>query len=86
MTDLLTYRPVGGELRVTGALGAALIVQTALALVWAGAAAERITQLERRVGNTDVIIERTARLEEQARAMRASLQRIEAKLDQKGME
>ena len=86
MTDFLTYRPVGGELRVTVALGAAIIVQTALGLVWAGAAAERITQLERRVGNTDVVIERTARLEEQVRAMRASLQRIEAKLDQKGME
>ncbi|MEQ1931161.1 MAG: hypothetical protein ABL957_11635 [Parvularculaceae bacterium] len=69
------------EVRITIAVGAALVVQTALALLWAGAAAERLGQLERRADASSEIIERTARLEEQAAAMRASLARIEAKLD-----
>ena len=55
-------KPLGAELRVTVALGAALVVQTGLALIWAGGAAERIDQLERRIDNTDVVIVRTARL------------------------
>ena len=69
------------EVRITIAVGAALVVQTALALLWAGAAAERLGQLERRADASSEIIERTVRLEEQAAAMRASLARIEAKLD-----
>jgi hypothetical protein len=69
------------EVRVTIAVGAALVVQTALALVWAGAAAERLSQLERRADASQEIIERVTRLEEQTGAMRASLVRIEAKLD-----
>lgn len=69
------------EVRVTIAMGAALVVQTALALVWAGAAAERLSQLERRADASQEIIERVTRLEEQTGAMRASLGRIEAKLD-----
>lgn len=69
------------EIRVTIAIGTALVVQTALGLLWAGAAAERIAQLERRADASAEIIERTARLEEQVAAMRASLSRIEAKLD-----
>ncbi|NWG71792.1 MAG: hypothetical protein HXY23_09325 [Parvularculaceae bacterium] len=68
-------------MRVTIAVGAALVVQTALALVWAGAAAERLSQLERRADASQEIIERVTRLEEQTGAMRASLVRIEAKLD-----
>ena len=62
-------------------IGAALCVQTALALIWAGAAAERIAQLERRADATTEIVERTARLEEQVAAARASLARIETKID-----
>ncbi|WP_425411095.1 hypothetical protein [Hyphococcus sp.] len=69
------------ELRITVAIGAAVIVQTGLGLVWAGAATERLAQLERRAGDNAQIIERTARLEEQARFMTASLERIEGKLD-----
>lgn len=69
------------EVRITIAVGAALIVQTALALLWAGAAAERLSQLERRADYSTEIVERTARLEEQTAAMRATLARIEAKLD-----
>lgn len=74
------------ELRISIAVGAALFVQTALGLVWAGAAGERLAQLERRADGSGEIIERTARLEEQVTAMRASLARIEAKLDRANTE
>jgi hypothetical protein len=69
------------ETRVTVAVGAALVIQTAAALLWAGAAAERLSQLEERAGASSEIIERTARLEEQMAGARAALARIEAKLD-----
>jgi len=68
--------------RMTVAVSVALVVQTALALIWAGSAAERITQLERRTDERAQLIERTARLEEQVITMRATLERIEEKLDQ----
>lgn len=84
MSDAQTISLRAPELRVTFAIGAALVVQTALALIWAGAAAERISQLERRTDGSEEIIERTARLEEQVTAVRTSLARIEAKLDRRG--
>ncbi len=68
-------------LRLTLAVSATLIVQTGLALIWAGSAAERISQLERRNEERSQLIERTARLEEQVITMRATLDRIEEKLD-----
>jgi len=74
------------EVRVTIAIGAALVVQTALALIWAGAASERLTQLERRSDANAAMIERTARLEEQVRFISATLSRIEDKLDRIGEE
>lgn len=72
------------ELKVTLALGTTLIIQTAVALLWAGAASERLAQIERRVDTTSQIVERTARLEEQVVYVRASLERIEKKLDAGG--
>jgi Tfp pilus assembly protein PilE len=80
----LDLRPA--ELRVTIALGAAVLIQSALALVWAGAAAERLVQLERRADASAELLERAARLEEQTAAMRASLARIEARLDRQNQE
>lgn len=71
------------ELRVTVAIGAAVIVQTGLALIWAGAASERLAQLERRADDNTQIIERTARLEEQVGFVSATLVRIESKIDAK---
>jgi hypothetical protein len=59
----------------------ALIVQTAGALLWAGRTAERIDQLELRLEAQAGVVERLARLEEQAMATRTVLVRIEAKLD-----
>ncbi len=74
------------ELRVTVAIGAAVIVQTGLGLIWAGAASERLAQLERRADDNTQIIERTARLEEQVRFVSATLVRIEEKIDARGGE
>lgn len=75
MSDI---RPL--EFRFSLAIGTAVIVQTALGLIWAGAAGERLVQVERRVDTTAELIERTARLEEQMIYMRLSLERIEEKL------
>ncbi len=63
------------------ALVLTIVLQTGAALMWSGAAAERLSALEVRSARTDEVIERTARLEEQSKAMRASLMRIEGKLD-----
>lgn len=67
--------------RVPIALIVAILIQTAGALTWAGAASERINQLERQVTGGSDLGERTARLEVQAVYMRAALDRIEDKLD-----
>ena len=50
------------ELRITVAIGAAVIIQTAFGLIWAGAASERLVQLERRAGDSTQIIERTSQV------------------------
>lgn len=68
--------------RVPIALIFTLLIQTAGALMWAGAASERLHQLEQRQRDGRDLSERTARLEEQAHHMRAALGRIEDKLDQ----
>ena len=68
--------------RVPIALIVAILFQTAGALVWAGAASQRMNHLERQVAEDRDLSERTVRLEEQATHMRASLDRIEGKLDQ----
>ena len=67
--------------RIPVALIAALAVQTVGGLVWAGGAAARIGALEARVAEQRLVAERLARLEEQGLAMRASLDRIEGRLE-----
>jgi hypothetical protein len=62
----------------------ALAVQSGGALAWAGGAAERIASLERRLDRQSGVNERLARLEAEAELSRASLARIEAKLDREG--
>lgn len=69
------------RMRFTIALIGVVTAQSIAALLWAGAAAERLSQLEQRVDRTQQLIERTARLEEQAANIRLSLARIERKLD-----
>ncbi len=65
---------------VNFALIVTIIAQTAAASLWAGAAAERISQLERRTANQGAVAERLTRLEEQMDQARASLTRIEERL------
>ena len=67
--------------RIPVAVIAALAVQTAGALVWAGGAAARIATLEDRVGEHRQVAERLARLEEQSKATRAAVERIERRLE-----
>lgn len=66
--------------KIPAAVLVALAVQTAGALVWAGGAAARIATLEARVEQQASVNERLARLEEQAAATRAAIERIEARL------
>jgi phage shock protein A len=70
------------ERKFPAALVAAFLLQTAGALFWAGSAAERIADLERTVASDQAAIQKVAVIEEQVRAIRESLDRIEDKLDQ----
>lgn len=63
------------------ALIAALMVQTIGGLVWAGGAAARIATLEERVAEQRLVAERLARLEAQGEATRATVDRIERRLE-----
>ena len=67
--------------RVPAALVAAFLLQTAGALFWAGSVAERIADLERTLHTDQAAIEKVAVVEEQVRAIKESLDRIESKLD-----
>lgn len=67
--------------RVPIALIFAIAVQTGAGLIWAGAAGERIRQLETQSALTANMTERLVRVEEQIGFARASLDRIERKLD-----
>ena len=67
--------------QVSVALIVAVALQAAAALMWAGRASARIDDMQRRLDLQAPVAERLARLEEQAVASRAALQRIEAKLD-----
>ena len=69
--------------QVTLALIFAMAVQTAGSLIWAGRAAERLSQLERRTQSQDDVSERLARLEEQNAHIQNTLTRIERQLDQR---
>ncbi|WP_298743395.1 hypothetical protein [uncultured Brevundimonas sp.] len=67
--------------KVPVAVIAALALQTAGALVWAGGAAARISVLEARIGEHRQVAERLARLEEQSKATRAAVERMEMRLE-----
>lgn len=69
------------ERKIGAAFLLALAVQTGGALLWAGAAAERIEVLERRVERAAPVAERLARVEAELEAMRAQLDRIENKVE-----
>lgn len=67
--------------RVTLALIAALFLETAGGLIWAGRAAARLEEVERAVATQPEVAERLARLEEQVAEARRALARIERRLD-----
>ena len=66
---------------ITFGLVLAVLVQTAGALLWAGAAEARLSQLETQAAAELPVAERLARLEEQMIGARQSLTRIERRLD-----
>ncbi len=69
------------ERKVTAAFLLALAIQTGGALVWAGAAVERISVLEANVSAARPVAERLARVEAELEAVRAQLDRIENKVE-----
>lgn len=69
--------------QVSTAVLVAVALQAATALMWTGRASARIDDLQRRLDAQAPVAERLARLEEQAGATRASLDRIEAKLERR---
>lgn len=71
------------DIRLSLAALVAVGVQTALALLWTGAAAARLNAVEAKAAAAAELSVRIARLEEQVIAMRAQLVRIETKLEEK---
>ena len=69
------------EARVPIFISTALVAQAAAALLWAGAAAERLSHLEKKLSVTEQLLIRTARLEEQNTHIQATLIRMEGKID-----
>ena len=67
--------------RLTVGVIVALAIQTASALMWAGAAEARINMLESEVSETPHVSERLARLEEKVDLTRQTVVRIEQRLD-----
>jgi type VI protein secretion system component VasK len=67
--------------RLTIGVILAVVVQSAGVLLWAGAAAERVSTLEEQVREGRPVAERLARVEAELGAMRTQLDRIERKLE-----
>lgn len=59
----------------------ALFVQTAGALLWTGAAAQRLDMVEHELSDRKGMFERLVRVETELLAMRQQLDRIERKID-----
>ncbi|MEL6857562.1 MAG: hypothetical protein AAFO74_04200 [Pseudomonadota bacterium] len=70
------------ETKIGIALALSIGLQSAAALLWAGAAAERIEVLEKQVERAEPVAERLARMEALLELTRAQLDRIEAKVEQ----
>lgn len=69
------------ERKVTAAFVLALAIQSGGALIWAGAAAQRIEVLEAHAEEARPVYERLARVEAELEAVRAQLDRIEDKVE-----
>lgn len=73
--------PFRFDRQVTLAVVVTVAIQAGGGLIWAGRASARIDELQRRVEGQAAVVERLARLEEQAAAARAALERIERRLE-----
>ncbi len=69
--------------RIGFALIFTIVVETAGAFVWAGAAAARLDEVERRIEDQRPVSERLARLEVRAEETHAALDRIERRLEKR---
>ena len=69
------------EKKVTISLIMAILIQTGGALVWAGAAAERISNVEAELNGRKSVSERLVRVEAQLEDVRAQLGRIERRVE-----
>jgi len=69
------------EKKVTISLIMAILIQTGGALVWAGAAAERISNVEAELKERKSVSERLVRVEAQLEDVRAQLGRIERRVE-----
>lgn len=74
-------RAVTVDKTITMAVILTIILQTASALLWVGAAETRLAVLEAHEKDTPMISERLTRLEEQMIMARQSLTRIETRLN-----
>jgi hypothetical protein len=69
------------EKKVTVGLIVAILVQTGGALVWAGAAAERIANVEAGLEDRKSVSERLVRVEAQLEGVSGQLNRIERRME-----
>ena len=67
--------------QITAGVLLAVALQTGGVLIWAGREATRIEVIEQRLDRQSNVAERLTRLEEQVFAARATLERMEHKLD-----
>jgi len=83
MAENTRDKPLHMDRTITFGLVLAVLIQTAGALLWAGAAEARLASLESQAKIDAPVAERLARLEEQMLMARQSLTRIENRLDDK---
>jgi hypothetical protein len=82
MTDLTSPRgQTIIDTRLTLALLVTLCLEAIAGLLWVGAAAQRLNILEANVSAQQPIVERIARIEAQMSGVRATLDRIETRID-----
>jgi len=74
-------KPLSFDRTISFGLIVAVLVQSASALLWVGAAETRILTLEKTMNIKPPVSERLARIEEQMEMTRLSLSRIERQLD-----
>lgn len=74
-------QPIMLDTRITLALLVTMCLEAVVALLWVGAAAQRLTVLEAGMNAQQPITERMARIEAQMTGVRATLDRIENRFD-----